>query len=233
MGDLFGISAGASALGSGTTAAAGAFYGNKIANENTSDAQNFAAWMAAHQYSRTVKDLKRAGLNPMLAYMGSVSPSPNVSAAQTVVPDVDFDIGKAVSSALAVRQAKDNIKITEHAASRTEAEAKEAWYNANAAQYKEAQQLQTLLNLTQQRDLTNAETERTRAMRENIDADTSWIRARDYSTRVGTPYSPEQIELIKRGPVGEGSREIKRAVEGFLSTGRQVRDTLGRHERGE
>lgn len=98
MGDMFGISAGASALGQGTTAAAGAFYGNKLAREATGDAQNFAQYMSNTAYRRAVKDLRAAGLNPMLAYMNMSTSSPQVGAAQTFTPDFSNLISNAVSS---------------------------------------------------------------------------------------------------------------------------------------
>lgn len=48
----------------------GSFLGNDMARDNAEDNRNFQMVMSDTAYSRAVDDLKRAGLNPMLAFQG-------------------------------------------------------------------------------------------------------------------------------------------------------------------
>lgn len=238
MGDMFGISAGVSGLLGGLTGAAGAYYGNNMASSAAGEAQNWQQYMSATQYQRAVKDLKRAGLNPMLAYMQGGSSAGSAPHQQVYAPDLSGfgDVGKMVSSGLAAKTARDNIKIVEADRRAAQANAKRADYEANAAQYSEVQALQNILSTVQERDRVNADTERLRALRQNVDADTSWIAAKDWSTRAAIPYSPEQMRATKEmrellEKPGQAIREVGKSVGSFLSSGRQIRDTLGAHER--
>lgn len=233
MGDLFGISAGVEGVLGGLTGAAGSYYGNQMASSATGEAQNWSQYMRATAYQSAVKDLRRAGLNPMLAYTQGAAHTPSAPGQQVFAPNLDMSLGKAVSTGLQVKTMKDAAATVRAERLSAEADAKRRSYEADAARYSEPTALNSLLNITQERDRVNAETRRLNAGATNIDADTSWIRARDRATRLGTAYSPEQIELIRSGPVGQGSRAIKRAVGNFISTGKHARDVLSGHERGE
>lgn len=59
----------------------GGVVNNLFANSRQEDAQNFSAQQYATRYQTQVKDLKSAGLNPMMAYMQAPGPSPQSSAA--------------------------------------------------------------------------------------------------------------------------------------------------------
>lgn len=224
----FGISAGVEGLLGGMTGAAGAYYGNQMASSATGEAQNWSQYMRATAYQTAVKDMRRAGLNPALMFgSGGAANTPGAPHQQVFAPDLSgMNIGRAVTSGLAVKTARDNAATVKAEREEAEARAKREGYLADAARFSEPTALNQLMNIVQERDRTNAETGRLRAGTENIDADTSWIRARDRSTRLGIPYSPEQIELIRQGPVGQGSRAIKEAVGNFLTSGKAIRQVL-------
>lgn len=81
------MASGASLIGDGLTAWLG--------HEEAQNAQAFSERMASTQYQRTVKDLKAAGLNPMLAYMNTNAAPSSAAAA---VPHIGSGAASAFSS---------------------------------------------------------------------------------------------------------------------------------------
>lgn len=92
-----------SALG-GIASGIGSYFGQQSANEanatSAKQAMQFAERMSDTQYQRGVADMRKAGINPMLAYSqgGASSPSGSTSVSQNPVPD----FSKVVSSAFDV-----------------------------------------------------------------------------------------------------------------------------------
>lgn len=88
----------------------GTAYGVKASRAEAEKNRQFQREMSNTAHQREVEDLKKAGLNPILSGMrGASTPSGSVA-------DVSGlgDIGsKAVATALAVKQAKANIDLTE------------------------------------------------------------------------------------------------------------------------
>jgi len=89
--------------------AAGSYLGSTSANQANKDlarqANEFTAQQYAQRYQTTVKDLKAAGLNPMLAYsqLGGGSPS------SVAPPRMENAIGNAVHSGIQAAQASNAV----------------------------------------------------------------------------------------------------------------------------
>lgn len=72
------------------------FLNNSGASARQSDAQGFTAQQYATRYQTTVKDMQKAGLNPMLAYSQLGSSSPTSSAASSAgYPDMGAGMSQA------------------------------------------------------------------------------------------------------------------------------------------
>lgn len=234
MGGDFGISAGVQGLLGGLTGAAGSYYGNQMASSATGEAQNWSQIMRATAYQTAVKDMRRAGLNPILAAGGmGAAGTPGAPSQQVFAPSFDVDVEKAVTSGLAVKTARDQAATVAANRRTAEATAKRAGFEADAAYYAGPTALQRLLNIVQDRDLTNAQTRQAMAMLENIQADTAWTRSRDWATRAGIPYSEEQIRatqpmidlLSKPGnALRAAGKEVRGAVGNFISSGKAASD---------
>jgi len=65
-----------------------ALLGHELASQRQSNAQDFSADQFANRYQTTTADMKKAGLNPMLAYSQGGGSPPSSSAASANTPDV-------------------------------------------------------------------------------------------------------------------------------------------------
>lgn len=108
-------------LGSGLLAGAGSYYGQLSANATNQDMaqqqMDFQERMRSTQYQTTVADLKKAGLNPMLAYTNGGAGTPSGAMAH-VENAASAGINSALSAAT-VRANLDKIKAETDAADAT------------------------------------------------------------------------------------------------------------------
>lgn len=68
--------------------AAGSMFGQRLALQRQHQGQDFSEQMFRSRYQMTVEDLKRAGLNPMLAYSSGAGGQPSGSAASAASPQL-------------------------------------------------------------------------------------------------------------------------------------------------
>ncbi len=99
-------------LALGAVAAGSALFGRERANQANAklarEQMAFQERMSGTAYQRAVKDMKLAGINPMLAYMqgGATSPAGQTARMEDVA-------GPAVSSAMAMRRMTADLKLVE------------------------------------------------------------------------------------------------------------------------
>lgn len=125
------LAAAAPAIGSaigGIASGLGSFFGQKSANEanasSARDAMRFSERMSDTQWQRGVADMKKAGINPMLAFSqgGASSPSGVTSTSQNPVPN----LSEIVSSAFDVMKTVADTAKTQADTQRTFVETKKA-----------------------------------------------------------------------------------------------------------
>ncbi len=140
----------------GAISAAGSFFGSReqnVANIGISQAQmDFQERMSSTAYQRSMKDMRKAGLNPILAYKTGGASSPGGAG----IPAVD-EIGPAVSSARAATLALADIKLKKKTGALAEAQTSSAHAlrikllnEGQRAQYEaEASRVQTQVDILQ------------------------------------------------------------------------------------
>lgn len=103
------------ALVGGALGIGGGFLGNRASAEEARRNRKFQKRMYRHRYQYTVEDMRRAGLNPALAYQqgGGSAPSGSMASQDDPLSGGIESAGRAVSTALGVQQAKANIAQTQ------------------------------------------------------------------------------------------------------------------------
>jgi hypothetical protein len=99
----------AALLGGGAKAAGNAastWYTNRQSQKRQREAQDFSAQQYAKRYQTQVADLKKAGLNPMLAVSQSPGSAPQGSAAPVQNPEVGSSFASGAEQASNLRKAK-------------------------------------------------------------------------------------------------------------------------------
>lgn len=109
------------ALFTGGASLAGGLYAQYATDERQKDAQAFNAQQAANQmqfqkemrntaYQAAMKDMRKAGLNPILAYQKGPASSPSGAMAQTDYKEVRDVLTPAISSAMQARRLEQELQ---------------------------------------------------------------------------------------------------------------------------
>lgn len=109
---------------SGGVGAAGSLISSGMSRDMSRDQMNFQREMANTAHQREVKDLRAAGLNPMLSALGNGSPSPQ--GAQGTVGDLGGPLSKGADTALAIRAQNKQLAQQDAQIENTQAQTKNA-----------------------------------------------------------------------------------------------------------
>lgn len=149
LGSLLGVSG--SSLIAPIASAASGLFNTSSAMDRQEAAQTFSAEQFSKRYQTTVEDMKKAGLNPMLAYSQGGGNAPSGSAASTSgMPDVgsSFSQSRLNSAQIANIEADTNNKNESSALIR--AQAAQAMASANQADAQTTKIGQEVTNLKEE-----------------------------------------------------------------------------------
>lgn len=164
-------------------------------------AREFTREVMKNQIQWKTEDLKKAGLNPMLAYSTPASGAPNI---QADVPDVDFgdtagSIGRGVAVAKELRSWKIEKGLREEALKQEEARTRAMRAEAiTKERFSEINALREFLNKGIEANLLQSQVDATNASYLNTLSNTKWTEAKTVLDRMRIPYSPEQVGSVKR-----------------------------------
>lgn len=120
------------AIVAGGLALAGGIFSALSMRREAAKNRDFQERMSSTAHQRAAEDLRKAGINPMLA-AGAAASSPSGSVAQ--VPDFGEAVGKSVGTALAVKQAEANIDLTQSQAAYVRAQQHDLQTQASSGRY--------------------------------------------------------------------------------------------------
>lgn len=104
----------------GTMAAADAFLSERFAIKNQHQAQDFSEGMYRNRYQNQMEDMKKAGLNPMLAYMTGAAGSPSSSAASSRGSDITGGVNQSRIASAQEANINANTDLQEAQAKKTD-----------------------------------------------------------------------------------------------------------------
>lgn len=126
----FGLSAGISGLLGGLTGAAGDVTSAMWARAESSRARRFAREVMQSRYQWQMEDMRKAGLNPILAF-GQSPPAPTPQGRAATA-----DFGKVISSARSAALMGQELENMEKTAEVLDSQERKNWFEADAARYR-------------------------------------------------------------------------------------------------
>lgn len=243
--DLLGAeSAGGAAAGYGSGLIGGildAAIGPVMANVNyirskspTNRQTGYARFMAENSPSWAMEGMRKAGLNPILAFgrgpVGGAQVPPQVSARGEARSDLSGAISRGVSSARQSSLLQGQLDLLGE-------QVRKARNEANASE-----DLKTKINaeigeILARQGVLDQEMQTAPFSRARLDAESRLTNTMNTVRRLEIPWSEEQKRWAQESPVGQISRAIKKAVSGgaevFSDYRERVRERRRRHESGE
>jgi hypothetical protein len=169
-------------------------------------------YMSSTAYQRAVKDMEAAGINPILAvtrgFSGASTPGGAMAATPRIDSDFDLDVPGALEKGLSnVKQMKvmrDQLATIEAARRKAEAEADVTEKTLEARIVQEIREsVARQLELEQQARTSASQSQR------NVE-EAGLMATRNRAEKMAIPYSAEQEAAVRKTPIGELGRAVKR-----------------------
>lgn len=169
-------------------------WSQSFSRKQSSRARRFARWQMANRYQLMVQDLKKAGLNPILA----VSQSPGTPAAPTLGAGMASGMGGGMMESVRAGLTMDSeIERAHHEAARVGAE---------GAKAEESVRL-----MREQERLTEAQTRSTAAQEKFTDSQRKNVDVSTALSATGLAGARAQ-EKLDRSKIGERLRQLNRVI---------------------
>lgn len=197
---------------------------NYIRSKSPTNRQTgYAKFMAENAPSWAMDGMRKAGLNPILAFgrgpVGGGETPGMVNARGEARSDISGALARGVSSAKQASLMSENLKlIREQVREQTnKADASGLLTAKTHAEIGEILARQGLLD----QEMQTAPFARQRMQMDSarIAADTKFLGTRDRAALMGIPYSDEQIEAVGKTPIGSLGRAIKKMISGGAEAG--------------
>lgn len=207
-------------LGTMATSVAGGLFENFLGDRKAEKANQFSAQqaqlnrdfqerMSNSAYQRGMEDMKKAGLNPILAYQKGPASSPSGATASTSMAPVTPFSSSAVSSSINAKRVNAEVENM-------------AETNSNLREQNK--------NLQAQNVLTQAQTLQATAAARKTVVDTA-IASEMLQKAKSTSAEQETVESYRKSTVGKGTtywREFISDLIPFMGTARQTAETADR-----
>jgi hypothetical protein len=174
------IQGGASLLGgvlSNNQKTASAAEANRFSAQQAQQQMDFQKEMSNTQYQRGVKDMKEAGLNPMLAYSQGGASAPNGAAATGVAVSNYDNLGESFNSGYnASRQTTSNVKKADQDIEKSKQDIKKSEQDVNTSSAQEAKLKEDTKKTIEETIKTVLDQKQTEAKTDNIKAELDNIK---------------------------------------------------------
>jgi hypothetical protein len=181
---------------------------NQFASAQSDKQMAFQREMRATQYQTTVEDLKKAGLNPMLAYTQGGAGTPSGAQAQPTVAHMENPMKGATQTAIGAANVAADLKLKKEQALATSAQ-------AEASNSQALSSVAAALKMLEESKKPSQEIEN---LKKQLDVMASQITANNAqagasSAQAAKTKQETDLGIVSSNPITQGWGEVKRAAQ--------------------